>query len=152
MMKINRRQGRISSQWSNEDTFMKTLMAAAVLVAISTGAGVAQDVKNGTKVFKLCQVCHSIGPGAKNKIGPELNGLDGRAAGTVPNFDYSDANRHSGIVWNEENFKEYVKYPRAFVRGTKMIFPGLKNRQQVNDVWAYVKQFDASGNIKKQRP
>ena len=128
---------------------MKKFIAAALLIAISTGAGLAQDVENGATVFKQCQVCHSIGPGAKNKIGPELNGLDGRAAGTVPNFDYSDANRSSGIVWNEENFKEYVKYPRAFVRGTKMIFPGLKNRQQVNDLWAYVKQFDASGNVKK---
>jgi cytochrome c len=109
----------------------------------------SQDVEKGAKVFKQCQVCHSIGPGAKNKIGPELNGLDGRAAGTVPNFNYSHANRNSGVVWNEENFKEYVKYPRAFVPGTKMIFPGLKNQQQVNDLWAYVKQFNASGNIKK---
>jgi cytochrome c len=80
---------------------------------------------------------------------PELNGLDGRKAGVVPNFNYSDANKNSGVVWNEENFKEYAKYPRAFVPGTKMIFPGLKDQQQVNDLWAYVKQFDASGNIKK---
>jgi len=128
---------------------MKKLITAAVLIATSTGAGWAQDVEKGGTVFKQCQVCHSIGPSAKNQIGPELNGLDGRAAGTVPNFDYSGANRNSGIVWNEENFKQYVKYPRAFVRGTKMTFPGLKSQQQVNDLWAYVKQFDASGTIKK---
>ena len=128
---------------------MKKLIAAALLITISAGAGMAQDVGNGAAVFKECQVCHSIGPGAKNKNGPELNGLDGRPAGTVPNYDYTDANRHSGIVWHEENFKQYVKYPRAFVRGTKMTFPGLKNQQQVNDLWAYVKQFDASGKIKK---
>lgn len=128
---------------------MEKLIAAAVLIAISTGTGLAQDVEKGATVFRQCQVCHSIGPGAKNKIGPELNGLDGRAAGTVPKFDYSDANKRSGIVWNEENFKEYVRYPRAFVRGTKMIFPGLKNQEQVNDLWAYVKRFDASGHIKK---
>jgi cytochrome c len=128
---------------------MKKLIAAAVLLAISAGTGFAQDVEKGETVFKQCQVCHSIGPGAKNKIGPELNGLDGRAAGTIPNFIYSDANRKSGIVWNEENFKEYVKYPRAFVRGTKMTFPGLQSQQQVNDLWAYVKRFDAKGNIKK---
>jgi cytochrome c len=132
----------------NGDTLMKKLIAVALLIAQST-AGLAQDVEKGANVFKKCQVCHSIGPGAKNNIGPELNGLDGRAAGTVPDFDYSDANRKSGIVWNEENFKDYVKYPRAFVRGTKMIFPGLNNAQQVNDLWAYVKQFDANGNIKK---
>ena len=92
---------------------MKRLIAAAVLIATSTGVGLAQDAEKGAVVFKQCQVCHSIGPGAKNKIGPELNGLDGRPAGTVPNFDYSDANKHSGIVWNEENFKEYVKYPQG---------------------------------------
>jgi cytochrome c len=128
---------------------VKKLISAAVLIATSTGAGLAQDVEEGANVFKQCQVCHSIGPDAKNKIGPELNGLDGRAAGTVPNFAYSDANKNSGIVWNEENFKTYVKYPRAFVRGTKMIFRGLKNQQEVNNLWAYVKQFDAGGNIKK---
>jgi cytochrome c len=128
---------------------MKKLITAAVLIATTTGAGLAQDIEKGATVFRQCQACHSIGPGAKNNIGPELNGLDGRSAGTVPNYNYSDANKNSGIVWNEENFKEYVKYPRAFVRGTKMTFPGLKTQQQVNDLWAYVKQFDASGNIKK---
>ena len=111
---------------------MKKLIAAAALIVTSTGVGLAQDVEKGANVFKQCQVCHSIGPGAKNKIGPELNGLDGRKAGVVPNFNYSDANKNSGVVWNEENFKEYAKYPRAFVPGTKMIFPGLKDQQQVN--------------------
>ena len=148
-MKVNDYQGRTSSQRLNGDAVMKKLITVVVLIVASTGAGLAQDVEKGATVFKQCQVCHAIGPGAKNKIGPELNGLDGRAAGTVPNFDYSDANKHSGIVWNEQNFKEYVKYPRAFVRGTKMIFPGLKSQEQVNDLWAYVKQFDASGRIKK---
>jgi cytochrome c len=128
---------------------MKKLIAAAALIATSTGAGLAQDVEKGANVFKQCQVCHSIGPGAKNKIGPELNGLDGRTAGVVPNFDYSDANRNSGLIWNEANFKEYVKYPRVIVPGTKMTFPGLKSEQEVDGLWAYVKQFDAAGNIKK---
>jgi len=113
------------------------------------GGRLGTRCRKGRECIQQCQVCHSIGPGAKNKIGPELNGLDGRKAGVVPNFNYSDANKNSGVVWNEENFKEYAKYPRAFVPGTKMIFPGLKDQQQVNDLWAYVKQFDASGNIKK---
>jgi len=128
---------------------MKKMAAVVALLVVLTTTGFAQDVEQGRIVFKRCQVCHSIGPGAKNKVGPELNGLDGRHAGTVPNFDYSDANKHSGIVWNEEHFKEYVKYPRAFVRGTKMIFPGLQSQKQVDDLWAYVKQFDAKGNSKK---
>ena len=65
------------------------------------------------------------------------------------NFSYSDANKNSGIVWNEASFKDYIKDPRAKVPGTKMIFAGVKNEQQVNDLWAYVSQFDADGNVKK---
>ena len=100
-------------------------------------------------VFNICLACHAIGPGAQNKIGPELNGLDGRKAGTVPNFEYSDANKNSGIVWNEETFEDYIKNPAANVPGTKMIFPGIKNEQQAKDLWAYISQFDVEGSIKK---
>ena len=128
---------------------MKRLTVAAALIAASTAAGVAQDAQKGKTVFNVCMACHAIGPGAQNKIGPELNGLDGRKAGTVANFSYSDANKNSGIDWNEATFKEYIKDPRAKVPGTKMIFAGVKNEQQVNDLWAYVSQFDADGNVKK---
>ena len=128
---------------------MKKWLAAAALIATSTGAGLAQDVEKGANVFKQCQACHSIGPGAQNKIGPELNGLDGRKAGSVPNYSYSDANKNSGIVWGEQTFKEYIKDPRVKIPGTKMIFPGVKNEQQANDLWAYIKQFDESGTVKK---
>ena len=81
---------------------------------------------------------------------PELNGLDGRHSGTVAGFDYSDANKNSGIVWGEAKFKEYIKDPRGVVPGTKMIFAGIKNDNEVNDLWAYVSQFDADGNVKKK--
>ena len=128
---------------------MKKWFVAAALIATSSGAGLAQDVEKGANVFKQCQACHSIGPGAQNKIGPELNGLDGRKAGTVPNYSYSDANKNSGIVWGDQTSKEYIKDPRARIPGTKMIFPGVKNEQQANDLWAYIKQFDESGNVKK---
>ena len=128
---------------------LKKLILTAVLIAASTVPGVAQDAQKGKAVFNVCLACHAIGPGAQNKIGPELNGLDGRKAGTVSNFDYSDANKSSGIVWNEATFKEYIKAPAAKIPDTKMIFPGLKNEQQVNDVWAYISQFDADGNVKK---
>ncbi len=127
----------------------RTLIVAAALIAASTVAGLAQDVEKGANSFKKCLPCHSIGPGAKNKIGPELNGLDGRKAGTVAGFNYSDANKNSGIVWDEAIFKEYIKDPRAKIPGTKMTFPGIKNEQEINDLWAYLKQFDAEGNIKK---
>jgi len=128
---------------------MKKMVVAAALVVMSMGSAVGQDVQKGENSFKKCLVCHAIGPGAKNKIGPELNGLDGRKAGTVPDYSYSDANKNSGIVWNEANFKEYIKDPRAKVPGTKMTFAGIKNEQEINDLWAYLKQFDADGNIKR---
>jgi cytochrome c len=128
---------------------MRTLVVVAALITASAAAGLAQDVEKGANSFKKCLPCHSIGPGAKNKIGPELNGLDGRKAGSVPNFNYSDTNKNSGIVWDEATFKEYIKDPRAKIPGTKMTFPGIKNEQEINDLWAYLKQFDADGNIKK---
>jgi hypothetical protein len=80
---------------------------------------------------------------------PWVNGIDGRKAGMVANFDYSDANKNSGILWNEDTFEEYIKNPAAKIPETKMIFPGIKNEQQVKDLWAYISQFDASGSIKK---
>jgi cytochrome c len=128
---------------------MRTLIVAAALIAASAGAAPAQDAAKGETSFHKCLPCHAIGDNAQNKIGPELNGLDGRHSGTVANFGYSDANKNSGIVWNEATFKEYIKDPRAIIPGTKMIFAGIKNEQEVNDLWAYVKQFDADGNIKK---
>ena len=128
---------------------MKELMVAAVLIAVSLVSGAAQDAQKGKPVFNICLACHTIGPGAQNKIGPELNGLDGRKAGTAANFDYSDANKNSGIVWNESTFEEYIKNPAAKIPETKMIFPGIKNEQQVKDLWAYISQFDAGGSIKK---
>ena len=97
---------------------MRTLIMAAALIAASTGAGLAQDVAKGANSFKKCS--HNIGPGAQNKIGPELNGLDGPQAGTVANYSYSDANKNSGIVWGEATFKEYIKGPRAKIPNTKM--------------------------------
>ncbi len=128
---------------------MRTLIVAAALIAASAGTAPAQDAAKGEISFHKCLPCHAIGDNAQNKIGPELNGLDGRHSGTVADFGYSDANKNSGIVWNEATFKEYIKDPRAIIPGTKMIFAGIKNEQEVNDLWAYVKQFDADGNIKK---
>jgi cytochrome c len=128
---------------------MKKFLVAAAVAATFNGTSLAQDIEKGANVFKQCQICHSLGPSAQNKIGPELNGLDGRTAGTVPNYMYSEPNKKSGIVWNEASFKEYIKDPRAKVPGTKMIYPGVKNEQQASDLWTYIKQFDASGNIKK---
>jgi cytochrome c len=128
---------------------MKKLIVAALVIAGSPVSSMGQDAQKGAAVFNVCLACHTIGPGAQNKIGPELNGLDDRKAGTAPSFDYSDANKDSGIIWNEATFEEYIKNPQAKIPGTKMIFPGIKNEQQVKDLWAYVSQFDTNGNVKK---
>ena len=115
----------------------------------SMGAASAQDVEKGAVSFKKCSICHKIGPGATNLVGPVLNGLDGRHSGSVAGFSYSDANKNSGIVWNEATFAEYIKDPKAKIPGTKMIFAGIKNEQEIKDLWAYIKQHDAEGKIKK---
>jgi cytochrome c len=133
-------------------------MMAAVAIAAAGAAvapgnfvqiALAQDVAAGQHSFNKCLPCHSVGPNAPNKIGPELDGLDGRHSGSAPNFSYSDANKDSGIVWNEATFKQYIRDPQAMVPGTKMTFAGIKNDQEINDLWVYLKQFDADGNIKK---
>ncbi len=129
---------------------IRFVLATAVMIAAAMGTAAAQDVAKGEHVFNMCRPCHSIGPDATNMLGPELNGLDGRHSGSVPDFAYSDANKKSGIVWNEATFKQYIANPQALVPGTKMFFAGIKDQQQINDLWAYVSQFDANGSIKKK--
>jgi cytochrome c len=129
---------------------MRVLTIAVMLLVGSLGIASAQDVASGEKSFRKCLPCHSIGPNAQNKVGPEQNGLDGRKAGTVNGYSYSDANKNSGIVWNEQTFKDYIVDPRAKIPGTKMIFPGIKNAQEATDLWAYIKQFGDDGNVKNQ--
>jgi cytochrome c len=126
----------------------RTLMMVAVSVAILAEPAAAQDATRGEKVFKQCVLCHAVGSGAQSKIGPELNGLDGRRSGSVTNFNYSAANKSSGFVWSEATFKQYIVNPQAMIPGTKMPFAGLKDPQQTSDLWAYLKQFNADGTIK----
>ena len=123
-----------------------TLSALGVIASsAATSAALAQDVAAGKTSFNKCMACHAIGPGAKNKIGPELNGLDGRKSGTAPDYSYSDANKNSGITWNETQFKDYIKDPKAKIPGTKMAFAGIKNEQEVKDLTAFLKQFGKDG-------
>jgi cytochrome c len=121
---------------------------AAVLAMTGTGGASAQDAAAGEKVFAVCKACHQIGETAKNAVGPGLNGIIGRAAGTYPGYSYSDANRNSGLTWDEATFRDYIKDPRAKIPGTKMIYPGLKDEQKTSDLLAYLKQSDADGKKK----
>jgi cytochrome c len=127
---------------------MKSILAAAAVLAAMAQGAQAQDVAAGETSFKKCFPCHSVGEGAKNKVGPELNGIDGRHSGTAADYAYSDANKNSGITWGEAVFKEYIKDPRAKIPGTKMIFPGIKNDTEAGDLWAYLKQFGPDGKKK----
>ena len=86
-----------------------------------------------------------VGESARNAVGPVLNGLFGRRAGTVEGFPYSDANRNSGIVWDESVFRAYIRDPKARIPGTTMAFAGLKDEKGIGDLIAYLKLFDAEG-------
>ena len=118
---------------------------SVLTLAISTGAALAQDVSAGETSFRKCQPCHDVGENAKNKLGPPLNGIDGRKAGTVADYNYNEGIKNSGITWSDETFKEYVKDPRAKFPDTKMFFVGIKDDKEIGDLWAYLKQFSADG-------
>ncbi len=122
----------------------RLIATAAFAVALNATAH-AGDPVAGEKVFAKCKICHAIGPGATNKVGPELNGVVGRPAGSVPDYNYSQANKGSGIVWSEEELTLYLHDPRGVVPGTKMTFVGLKKDEDVADVIAYLKQFGPDG-------
>ena len=135
----------------NEEPPMKKLSFGALVAiaasAIATAAP-AQDVAAGKTSFNKCMACHAAGEGAKNKVGPVLNGLDGRKSGTIDGFSYSDANKNSGITWNKDQFLDYIKDPKAKIPNTKMIFPGIKNEKEANDLWAFLAQYDKDGKTK----
>ena len=94
----------------------------------------------------VCAACHKIGPGAKNGVGPSLNGVANRKSGQAEGYAYSDANKNSGITWDEATFKEYITAPQKKIPGTKMTFPGLPEEADRNNVWAYLSQFKADGS------
>jgi cytochrome c len=124
---------------------LRLLVLAFWLLVPATEPASGQDAGAGEKVWNKCRACHQVGEDAKNSVGPKLNGLFGRHSGSIEGFKYSDANKNSGIVWDEAVFSEYIKNPRAKIPGTKMVFVGLKSEQEINDLIAYLKQFDASG-------
>jgi cytochrome c len=131
-------------------TIVKTVILTGVILGacILTGSAQAQDVAAGERSFKKCLPCHAIGPGAVNKVGPILNGLDGRKSGTVAGYSYSEANKGSGITWNKAEFLDYIKAPRAKIPNTKMTFAGITKASEAESLWAYLAQFNADGSKK----
>ncbi|WP_201861614.1 c-type cytochrome [Microvirga soli] len=124
---------------------MRAFVLSAALLLTGLGSAQAQDAAAGEKTFAQCRACHQVGENAKNAVGPVLNGLFGRHSGSVEGYNYSPANKNSGITWDEATFREYIQNPRAKIPGTKMIYAGLKDEQKINDLVAYLKQFNAQG-------
>jgi len=133
---------------------MRDLVAVAGIVLLANVAvAAAQDAPvgdpaAGEKTAKICKTCHQFGEGAKNAIGPVLNGVVGRKAGTYPDYNYSDANKNSGLTWDEPTLTVYLKNPKAKVPGTKMTFVGFQKDTDIANVIAFLKTLGPDG--KKQ--
>lgn len=122
---------------------LRPMLAVACLLAADASAH-AQNAENGAEVFKKCRACHQVGDGAKNAVGPVLNGLFGRKSGTIEGFNYSDANKEAGakgLVWNEEELFKYLENPAAYMPKNKMAFAGVKDEADRKDLIAYLKTF-----------
>jgi cytochrome c len=132
-----------------EDRVVRIGIVAVPLLLAMAGSAWAQDAAAGEKDFVVCRACHQIGPGAKIAVGPVLNGVVGRKAGTYAGYTYSDANRDSGLVWTPEELDKYLASPQAVVPHTKMIFPGLKDEKKRKNVIAYLEQFGPDGQKKQ---
>ncbi|MFN7320687.1 MAG: c-type cytochrome [Methylobacterium sp.] len=124
---------------------MLRAVALSALLALPAASALAQDAEAGKSVFNQCRACHQVGETARNGAGPVLNGLFGRKAGTVPGYNYSEANKNSGIIWDETNFAAYIRDPKAFMPGNKMAYAGLKDDRRIADLIAYLKTFGPDG-------
>jgi len=124
---------------------MRVLALALVIWALLSALAFAEgDPAAGEIVFKKCAACHAIGEGAKNKVGPELNNLIGRVAGSHLDFNYSKdmvAAGQGGVVWSADTLHQFLTKPKDFVKGTKMSFPGLKEEADIDNVVAYLSTF-----------
>ena len=121
---------------------MKILsIAATAFIVLTFAAGTvgAADAKKGKRVYNKCKACHALKAG-KNKVGPSLYGILGRKAASVPKFKYSKAMKSSGLTWDEETLRKYLKKPRAFLKGTRMSFAGIKKKKDMDNLIAYLKQ------------
>jgi cytochrome c len=127
---------------------MRTWVFAGVLVVASAGAALAQDAAAGEQSFNKCKPCHDVGDEAKIKLGPPLNGINGRKSAAYPNFNYSEPFKGLGITWDAAHFKEWVTNPSAMAPGTRMAFSGIKDDQEIANLWAYLTQYDAEGKKK----
>ncbi len=123
-------------------TLISSLAVAVVGLAIAAVPAHAGDAAKGEKVFKKCKACHTTDAGGKNKVGPNLHGIVGKAAGTVEGFKYSKAlleAAEGGLVWDEANLDAFLTKPKKFIKKTKMSFAGVKKDEQRADLIEYLK-------------
>jgi len=117
--------------------FPRVILTLNILAVIAASSAEAADVEAGKTAFKKCALCHTTEAG-KNKIGPSLFGIVGRKSATLENFNYSEAMKKFDHTWDEGTLDEYLADPRGTVPGTKMIFPGIKDKAERDDVIAYL--------------
>jgi cytochrome c len=120
---------------------MRKLVLAIAMVAAMPVAANAADAEAGKAVFGKCKACHQIGEGSKNAVGPNLTGVIGRKAGTAEGFNYSDSMKNSGLTWDEASFKDYITDPKKKVPGNKMVFMGLADGTDRDNIFEYLKSF-----------
>lgn len=111
----------------------------ATTIKDATGATFTGDATAGEKTFRQCAACHKIEAG-KNGIGPSLNGVAGRKAGTGAGYNYSGPMKNANLIWNDQTLADYLENPRKKVPGTKMTFAGLRKPQDRANVIAYMKK------------
>jgi cytochrome c len=127
---------------------IRELKLAAILFGLSAAVASAQDLAAGEISFSRCLGCHAIGVNAKNKIGPQLNGIDGRKCGAAEGYTYSPANKDCAFTWNETDFVQYIRDPKAKIPGTKKSISGIRDQSEARNLWAYLRQFAPDGRPK----
>ena len=115
-------------------------LASVLIVLGATAASADPDLDKGKRIFNQCKICHLVSADMKSTVGPNLHGLIGRKAGSVPGYHYSDAMAKSGLVWDEATISKYLADPKALVPGNKMAFAGVKKDDDRADVIAYLKE------------
>jgi len=123
--------------WGGSMRFPNFTLGLVAFLVLGAHQAPAADVEAGKVAFKKCALCHTTEPG-KNKIGPSLFGVVGRKSGSIDNFSYSEAMKNFDHTWDAESLDTYLADPRTVVPGTKMIFPGIKDKTERDDVIAYL--------------
>jgi len=114
------------------------VLCLLLMLFSSASVAAAASATAGQAVFNRCKICHTIEASGRNIVGPNLHGIFGRKAGSMPNFAYSPAMKESGVVWDDDTMAKYLRDPKQFIPGDRMAFPGIKDEGQLADLLAYL--------------